>query len=125
MPPTGTRTRTEREVAAVKRLHTYAATAALAGVLTLTGCGSDIEHGTITGKRYVPENTYTYMQPIYTTQCSGSGSTQVCTQTIAMYLPVDMTDPACWRLDLRDGDKTGHVCVSKKAWEKAKKGAQW
>jgi hypothetical protein len=36
-----------------------------------------------------------------------------------------MTDPACWRLNLRDGDDTGHVCVSEKAWNEAKVGEQW
>jgi hypothetical protein len=109
----------------VKRLNTYAASAALVGALVLTGCGSDLDHGTITGKRYVPEDTYTYMQPIYTTQCSGSGSSQVCYSTISMYIPISQTDPECWRLDLRDGKKTGHVCVSKSAWEKAKPGGSW
>jgi hypothetical protein len=42
-----------------------------------------------------------------------------------MYIPISQTDPECWRLDLRDGKKTGHVCVSKSAWEKAKKGGTW
>jgi hypothetical protein len=109
----------------VNRLNTYAASAALAGALVLTGCGSDIEHGEITGKKYVPENTYTYMMPIYTTQCSGSGTSQVCYSTVSMYIPTTETDPECWQLNLRDGKKTGHVCVSEAAWKKAKKGEQW
>jgi hypothetical protein len=112
-------------VAAVKRLHTYAASAALAGALTLTGCGSDIEHGTITGKKYVPEHEWTYLQPITMQQCSGSGTSQVCTTVVTGYIPIDMSDPACWRLNLRDGKKTGYVCVSKSAWKTAKKGGTW
>ncbi|MFF1701228.1 hypothetical protein [Streptomyces sp. NPDC058252] len=109
----------------MRRLHTYAASAAIVGALALTACGSDVSHGTITGKQHVRAHTYTYMEPIYTTQCTGSGASQVCYSTISMYLPVTETDPECWRLDLRDGKKTGHVCVSKTAWEKAKKGEQW
>jgi hypothetical protein len=109
----------------VKRLHTYAASAALAGALTLTGCGSDISHGTITGKKYEPAETYTYMQPITMPQCSGSGTSQICTTTVVGYVPITSTDPECWRLNLSDGKKTGHVCVSKEAWNKAKKGEQW
>jgi hypothetical protein len=110
----------------MKRLHTYAATAALAGALTLTGCGSDgISHGTITSKRYVPEEHWTYLQPIYITHCYPVGKTTSCTQTISGYIPVQMTDPSCWRLDLRDDKKTGHVCVSEAAWNKAKTGGEW
>jgi hypothetical protein len=109
----------------VKRLHTYAASAALAGALTLTGCGSDVEHGEITSKKYVPENSWTYMQPITTQQCTGSGTSQICQSIVTGYIPIDMSDPECWRLNLRDGDETGHVCVSEKAWNKASKGDQW
>jgi hypothetical protein len=109
----------------VKRLHICAASAALLGALALTGCGSDIEHGEITGKKYVPEETSTYMQPITTVQCSGSGTSQVCQSVITGYIPIESTDPECWRLNLRDGEKTGWVCVSEKAWDKAKKGDDW
>lgn len=109
----------------MKRLHTYAASAALAGVLTLSGCSAGISHGEIAGKKYVPAETYTYMQPITTMQCSGSGATHMCHTTVVGYVPITSTDPECWRLDLRDGKKTGHVCVSKSAWEKARKGEQW
>jgi ABC-type oligopeptide transport system substrate-binding subunit len=109
----------------VKRLHTYAATAALMGALTLTACSSSLDHGTITGKKYVPENSYTYMQPVYTQQCTGSGSTRVCTQMLTAMIPIEMTDPECWRLNLRDGKETGHVCVSKETWEAAKVGGTW
>jgi hypothetical protein len=106
----------------VKRLHTYAATAALAGLLT--ACGG-IEHGEVISKKYVPENDWTYMQPMYTTQCTPSGKTTSCTQVLTGFIPIPMTDPACWRLNLRDGDDTGHVCVSEKAWNEAKVGEQW
>jgi hypothetical protein len=49
----------------------------------------------------------------------------MCHTTVVGYVPITSTDPECWRLDLRDGKKTGHVCVSKSAWEKARKGEQW
>lgn len=110
----------------MNRLHTYAASAALVGALALTACGSsDISHGTITGKQHVPEHTYTYMQPIYTTQCTGSGSSHFCYSTISMYVPITETDPECWRLDLRKDKKTGHVCVSQHSWETAILGKDW
>lgn len=109
----------------MKRLHTYAASTALVGALALTGCNSEISHGTITGKSYVPAKEWTYLQPVTMQQCSGSGTTQVCSMVVTGYIPVDMSDPECWRLNLRDGDKTGHVCVPKEAWTKAKKGGTW
>jgi hypothetical protein len=109
----------------VNRLNTYAASVALAGALVLTGCGSDISHGTITSKTYVPEKDWVYMQPITMPQCSGSGTSQICSSVVTGYIPIDESDPECWRLNLRDGKKTGWVCVSKAAWEKAKKGEQW
>ncbi|MER5754386.1 hypothetical protein [Streptomyces sp. NPDC002088] len=108
----------------MKRLHTYAAVAAITGTLVLTGC-DDLDHGEITGKEYEAEATYTYLQPITTVQCSGSGTSQMCATNVVGYIPITTTDPECWRLNLRDGDKTGHVCVSKSAWKKAKKGEQW
>ncbi|MDX3260790.1 hypothetical protein PV336_16335 [Streptomyces sp. MI02-2A] len=116
----------------MKRLNTYAATAALMGALTLTACGSSLDHGTITGKVYVPARHWTYQQPIYTTQChtvrtSGktTGTMTYCSQVLTGYLPIPETDPACWKLNLRDGKETGHVCVSKHAWEKAKVRGTW
>jgi hypothetical protein len=101
------------------------ASAAFAGALVLTGCGSDLSHGTITGKQYVPEKHWTYEQPLYTSYCHPVGKTVSCSQMITGYLPIPETDPACWRLNLRDGKKTGHVCVSESAWNKAKRGGQW
>jgi hypothetical protein len=109
----------------VKRLHTYAATAALMGALTLTACGSSLDHGTITGKKYVPEKHWTYEQPIYMTHCYSTGKTTSCYQSLTGFMPIPETDPECWRLSLRDGKETGHVCVSKAAWEKAKIGGTW
>jgi hypothetical protein len=111
----------------MKRLHIYAATAALAGALVLTGCGDEppLTHGTVTGKHYDPAHDDSWMMPIYTSQCSGSGTTQVCMQVVSAYIPVTDHHDACWRLDLRNVRRTGSVCVSKEAWEKAKKGGTW
>lgn len=88
------------------------------------GC-SNLEHGEITSKKYEPESRYTVMVPVYTSQCSWNGKTTTCHQVLSTIIPTEQTDPECWRLNLRDGDETGHVCVSEKAWNRAREGAQW
>jgi hypothetical protein len=109
----------------VKRLHICATSAALATAVILTGCGSDLDHGTITSKQYEPEDHWTYQQPQYMTNCTTVNKVTTCSQTLTGFIPIPMTDPECWRLNLRDGKETGHVCVSKEAWNTAKKGDDW
>jgi hypothetical protein len=111
----------------MKRLHIYVATAALAGALALTGCSVEppLTHGTVASKHYDPAHDDSYMMPIYTSQCSGSGTSTICIQVIGSWIPVTDHHDACWRLDLRYGRRTGSVCVSKAAWEKAKTGGTW
>lgn len=109
----------------MKRLHTYAATAALAGALVLTGCGSGVSHGKIMSKQYVPEKDWTYMQPMYTTHCNTVNKTTSCSQTLTGFIPIPETDPECWRLNLSKDGHTGHVCVSQHSWETAIIGTDW
>jgi hypothetical protein len=33
--------------------------------------------------------------------------------------------PACWRLDLRDGSDTGSTCVDQQTWDHAQIGQQY
>jgi hypothetical protein len=114
----------------MKRLHIYVATAALAGALALTGCSVEppLTHGTVASKHYDPAHDDSYQMPIYTQQCVGGPGTPYyhsCWSVISGYVPVTDHHDACWRLDLRYGRRTGSVCVSKAAWEKAKTGGTW
>lgn len=92
--------------------------AALAGavLLALAGCGG-VSEGRVVAKDHIPEHTWIYMQPIYTTSCSGNPP--VCTQRLVSYVPITMTDPECWRLTLRNGDDHGDVCVDEATWRGA------
>lgn len=103
------------------------ALALVAGAVALTAACSEVTHGTITSKQYVPEYHWIYEQPIHSEHCYSSykGSTS-CSSYITGYIPIPMTDPACWKLNLKNssGD-TGHVCVDQKSWDKAKVGGQW
>jgi hypothetical protein len=81
----------------------------LAAALPLAAaCG--VEHGTVTGKDYLPP--YTTFLPLYRTQCSGTGTTRTCRSVPSGVYPVE--HPDCWQLSLRaDDGSTGTTCVSR------------
>lgn len=106
----------------VRRIATAAATAAL--TVSVAACGG-ITHGTITGKQYVPAHQYVEMEPIYGSHCSGYGKNFSCRTVITAWIPETMTDPECYRLDLRAGKKTGHVCVAASDYATAHIGGTW
>ncbi|GJF06689.1 hypothetical protein [Pseudonocardia sp. D17] len=78
------------------------------GVAVL-GAGCGVDRGRIVGKGYDPAATYTTIMTIGGCPC----------------YPVVDTEPECWRLDLRDGDDTGSVCVDRRAWDAAYVGGYW
>lgn len=82
-------------------------------LLALTSCGLD--HGTVTGKTYEPSYVY------YVPQCISYSSRGTCRLSI----PVPEKQPACWRLDLRDGSDTGSTCVDQQTWDRAQIGQQY
>lgn len=81
--------------------------------LLLTACGG-ISAGVVTAKHYDPESTVT------TFQCMPMGN-----NPCGMLMPYIDTTPECWRLDLRDGGKTGDTCVSKADWDRVQIGQHW
>jgi hypothetical protein len=91
----------------------------------LSGCGG-ITHGTITSKEYVGPSSYIYEEPVYSQRCSISAKgAERCTTYVSTWIPIPQTRPACWKLNLKSGSKTGSVCVSGSAWDKAKVGGVW
>ncbi|QJD51766.1 hypothetical protein SEA_ASHTON_27 [Microbacterium phage Ashton] len=68
------------------------------GLLTLTGCGSSISTGTITGKTHSPAYV------VSTTICTPVGKTTVCTPSTQYY-------PESWHFSLVNGDEEGYVYV--------------
>lgn len=68
------------------------------------GCGKGLDHGVVVGKVYVPQIT-TYIE-----QCTIVGKVPVC-------WPIPITQPECWRLDLKLGQQTGRVCVHEDTWD--------
>jgi hypothetical protein len=106
---------------------------AAAAALALAACAPDVTHGTITSKQFEPQRSWVYMQPVRATRCSttmrrsGKGyvSSRSCSTYISTYLPIVEADPACWKLNLRNGKNTGSVCVSETAWNTAKVGGTW
>lgn len=92
----------------------------------LAGC-ADVTSGTVEKKSYVPPYTWTYMQPLYGTRCSGSGSSFSCSTYVITYVPQQETDPECWRLDLLadNGKDKGDICVSEHSWRSVRVGTHW
>jgi hypothetical protein len=94
----------------------------------LSGCGG-ITHGTITSKGYVGPSSYIYEEPVYSERCvevkSGSIEGESCTSYVSTWIPIQETRPACWKLNLVRGNKSGSVCVSGSAWETVKVGGKW
>lgn len=103
--------------------------AVVAAVLMLAACGSGVDSGRVTGKIYIPEHDWVYMQPLYTQSCVYNATTksQSCTQILSGYLPVQERDPECYRLYLiRENDrKTGHVCIDALTYLKTKVGSYY
>jgi hypothetical protein len=91
----------------------------------LTACGADVTHGTITSKQYVPQSTYTQEQPVYSERCLLVNKQEDCSTFVSTWIPVQETDPECWKLNLKSGKNTGSVCVPQSAWESAKVGGVW
>lgn len=95
------------------------AAALVLGAALLAGCGSTLEHGTVTGKKYTPASSHTDLVPIYSTSCDSKG---YCSSQISMWVPQLVYDAECYELKLQDGKKTGSVCVSPQEYEKTKIG---
>jgi uncharacterized lipoprotein YehR (DUF1307 family) len=68
-------------------------------VISLSGCGSSIDHGTVTAKVHEPASV------IITQSCHLVGKVMVCT-------PIPIVDDEDWRLDLKSGDEKGSVYVT-------------
>lgn len=94
--------------------------AAIAGVsvaaaLLLSGCGSSLNHGVITGKEY--DAPWTYWQ----SQCVSYTKYGLCRSsvTVPVYYPAD------YILDLKDGKQTGSTEVDESTWDNAKVGEKY
>ncbi len=89
----------------IRRLLGSLAIATLAVVLA--ACGSSIQSGRITGKVY--EEPYSWIQMV----CVSYDKNSICT----VQVPVTHEEPAHYRFNLEDGDKTGYVYVSPETFE--------
>lgn len=87
---------------------------ALAVIATLTGCASHLDHGMIIGKQYNPQSTYVIMSCILYTKYGCSG-----------YIPIPITDPQSWQLNMKDGDKTGSTEVDQQTYDRVKVGQKY
>lgn len=79
--------------------------------VAVAACG--VDHGTITAKVHDPESEYTCQV----------GSVPVGQVPVPIF--GTCVAPECWRLDLRDGDATGSVCVPEGRWREADVGQRW
>lgn len=91
----------------------FLAPLALALVL-LTACGG-MSSGKVMSKAYDPPIDYTYFI------CGAYTSQGVCIAQI----PMIGTNPECWRLNLRNADDEGSVCVTRDLWGVLKVGDRW
>lgn len=91
--------------------------------LTLAGCGDKLD-GEVTDKVLVDGYSYTYLQPIYTTSCSGTPS--ICTTSFSYFIPMTAYVPPCYRLYVKtDEGKEKHGCVEHSRWSKVKIGQHY
>lgn len=98
-------------------------TSIVAASLLLAGCGSDVQHGTIRSKQYIPQTTRTDYQPVYGNHCNSKG---YCTTYVITYMPYQVTDPECYQFTLIDDKKNvGNVCVDHDSYNKMKPGDKW
>lgn len=80
------------------------------------GCGDELDHGTVTGKKYEPERTYTQFFPIQTGQsCTRSGNSTICTPIYSQF-PYTVHDGEDYILELRDENKKGKAYVDEATW---------
>jgi len=89
-----------------------AAHAALLAALALAGCGSDIDSGYVTKKIYERE----WVETQYDRVCTAYGTNGMCKTWINM--PRTINHPPQWRLDLKQGDKTGYVYVAQLTFDR-------
>ncbi|WP_434315879.1 hypothetical protein [Leifsonia sp. P73] len=82
-------------------------------LISLTGC-SAISSGTITRKEYRPA----YETSVLT--CGAYGK-YGCT----LWIPIPEHEPASYRLDIRNGDKSGWVDVDQTTYDQEKVGDWW
>lgn len=89
----------------------------------LAGCGyaQDLE-GEITGKEFQQGYDYVYMQPIYTTTCSGNPPT--CTSNLSGMYPIFYTVPDCYSITV-EGPTSGSTCISAEEYAALNVGDQY
>ena len=107
------------------RARTLAALAALALAVTACGGKPPVTSGTVTAKSHQPERHWTEQVPIYTTVCQPVGKTVMCHPQLIGFTDERHSTPECWRLALRDGKRTGAVCVDRQAYDGAEVGARY
>ena len=81
----------------------------------LAGCGypQDLE-GEVTGKEFQQGYDYVYMQPIYTTTCSGNPPT--CTSNLTGMYPIFYTVPDCYSITV-EGITSGSTCITAEEYD--------
>ncbi len=84
-------------------------------VLLLAGCAARMTAGVVTGKRYEPPYTTTMMM------CAGYTAQGSC----SVWVPYTSTYPERFVLELRDGEDTGSVGVSREVYEETAVGDRY
>lgn len=97
---------------------------AVAAGLLLAGCSS-IESGYVMEREYDDPDTWSSMEPVYTTECRSTGgatpSTQ-CSQRLLYYRDVEHYDGPHWRLRLRNNEDEGWRTVTEREYYEYKIG---
>lgn len=85
-------------------------------VWLLAACGEPVV-GPVVGRNHHDASTWIYMQPVYSTRCSGNP--MVCTQYQSGMVPVTQYTPERWTLvvaDENDEGKHREVTVTQAVW---------
>lgn len=97
--------------------------------LTVTACGGDpITSGIVIDRQHDREYSILVQMPVYTTRCSGSGTTRTCFTSVSSWIPTYQHHDEAWRLKVRDDveqTRTQWITVSEAAYEAHPGGSHW
>lgn len=86
----------------------------LVAILILAGCGHPSQ-GMVYKKEYVPQSSYQIMV------CSAYNKNGTC----MVWMPIQQTDPECWKLLVKDETEKWDVCVDKETWDRTQIESTW
>lgn len=101
---------------------------ALSLVMFVAACSDPPKSGYVVQKNYDDPDDWMYMQPIYSSMCSGNPPT--CTQFLTGFIPIYGHDGPHWEFRVKDdadpkGKKHGWVEIDQASYDQYEIGMHW